>query len=57
MQKQVLVIIAIFIGISIGYGQHQNVQIPYSASSYDPEEPCIYVNPKNTNEFIAGANH
>jgi len=56
MQKQVLVIIAIFIGISIGYGQHQNIQIPYSASSWDPEEPSIYMNPKNTNQLIAGAN-
>jgi len=36
--------------------QHQNVQLPYSGSSYSPEEPSIYVNPKNTEYLVAGAN-
>ncbi|MCB2221414.1 MAG: T9SS type A sorting domain-containing protein [Bacteroidetes bacterium] len=38
------------------YAQHQNVQLPYSGSTYAPEEPSIYVNPYNTDKLIAGAN-
>lgn len=56
MQKQLLVFTTLFFATLFGYGQHQNITIPYSSSSWDPEEPCIYVNPKNTNELIAGAN-
>jgi hypothetical protein len=56
MQKQGFIIVILFLMIFVGYGQHQNVMIPYSVSSWDPEEPCVYVNPKNTNELVAGAN-
>lgn len=37
----------------IVHSQHENVMI---SSSNSPEEPSIYVNPKNTDKLIAGAN-
>jgi len=42
--------------VSVVFAQHQNVLIPYSFSAWLPEEPSIYVNPKNTDQLIGGAN-
>ncbi len=46
-------LIFLIFGINIIIAQHQNVMI---SSSNSPEEPCIYVNPKNTDQLIGGAN-
>ena len=47
-------ILALVITLSVAaFAQHQNVMI---SSSNSPEEPCIYINPKNTDQLIGGAN-
>lgn len=38
---------------SVAYAQHQNVMV---SNQYSPEEPSIYINPKNTNQLVGGAN-
>jgi hypothetical protein len=53
MIKPILLIFATVIFSFIGFSQHQNVLI---SSSNSPEEPSIYVNPKNTNQLIGGSN-
>jgi hypothetical protein len=53
--KLSLLIPVLFIG-NLLIAQHQNIQLPYSNSAYAPEEPSIYMNPKNTNQLVAGAN-
>ena len=51
---KILWIISIAITLSItSFAQHENIMI---SSSNSPEEPCIYVNPKNTDQLIGGAN-
>ena len=45
----VLLILACF----ASNAQHTNVLI---GDTYSPEEPTIVINPKNTNELLAGAN-
>lgn len=52
MKKQFLIIIAIFL-LSSAFAQHTNILI---GNQGDPEEPSIMINPKNTNEMVAGAN-
>jgi len=56
MNKGILFFTAVVFSFLSGFSQHQNIQIPYSSSSWDPEEPSIYLNPKNTNQLVAGAN-
>src|ERR1051325_9639521 len=55
--KSILLIIAIIFGIiintSFSQSSYTNIQI---GSSGAPEEPSIMINPKNTNQVIAGAN-
>ena len=46
-------LIFLILGINIIIAQHQNVMI---SDSNWPEEPSIYMNPKNTDQLIAGAN-
>jgi hypothetical protein len=36
--------------------QHQNIMLPYSNSAYSVDEPTIFINPKNTDEIVAGSN-
>lgn len=45
-----LFVFGLILGLS---AQHQNVMI---SNSNGPNEPCIYMNPKNTDQLIAGAN-
>ncbi len=53
MKKVISLIGFVFIGFNINIAQHQNITI---SSSNSPEEPTIYINPKNTNQLIGGAN-
>ncbi|GAB4328519.1 MAG: hypothetical protein Kow00127_21120 [Bacteroidales bacterium] len=54
--KFTVLLTGLFFLVFQGYTQHQNIQLPYSSSSWQPEEPSIYVNPYNTDELVAGAN-
>ena len=56
MNKFYFVPLFLFCFISGLLAQHQNVQLPFSTSYYEPEEPCIFINPKNTDQLVAGAN-
>lgn len=52
--KQIFLIYLFFNSFSIFvFCQHQNILIDASGN---PEEPSIYINPKNTNQIVAGAN-
>ena len=53
MNKSLLLIFVSIILSGFSLAQHQNITI---STSNSPEEPSIYVNPKNTNQLIAGAN-
>lgn len=53
MIKTILHTFAFLILCLIGFSQHQNVLI---STSNSPEEPSIYINPKNTNQLIGGSN-
>ncbi len=46
-------LLSFFLIITALFGQHTNVLI---SSDYDPNEPSIIINPKNTNQMVAGAN-
>ncbi len=51
---QLFLLLLLFFGITDRMlAQHQNVLIDASGN---PEEPSIYMNPKNTNQLVAGAN-
>jgi hypothetical protein len=52
MKKYFFTIASIFLLGSV-FAQHTNIMI---GNSDDPEEPSIMINPKNTNEMMAGAN-
>lgn len=52
MKKTTLLIVAA-ICLTISQAQHQNIMI---SSSNNPEEPSIYINPKNTDHIVGGAN-
>ena len=54
--KKLITFISFLFFVGLTMAQHQNVQLPYSGSSYAPEEPAIYVNPYNTDKLVAGAN-
>ena len=54
--KNLITFISFLFFVGLTMAQHQNVQLPYSGSSYAPEEPAIYVNPYNTDKLVAGAN-
>ena len=41
------------LSLNFSFAQHQNVMI---STSNSPEEPSIYVNPKNTDHIVGGAN-
>jgi len=56
MNKRILSILVLMFFLILGFSQHQNILIPLSSSSWAPEEPSIYMNPKNTNQLVAGAN-
>jgi len=56
MDKRILSTLALMFFFISGFSQHQNILIPLSSSSWAPEEPSIYINPKNTNQLVAGAN-
>jgi len=53
MKKIIACFVLTFLGMAYLAAQHQNVMI---SSSNSPEEPSIYINPKNTDKLIAGAN-
>ena len=53
MKNVFLLVIAIFITIT-GFSQYQNVMISTPGSSVS--EPSICMNPKNTNQLVAGSN-
>ena len=48
-----LIISALFLLANIAFCQYPNVKI---SDYYQPNEPSIYINPKNTNQLLAGAN-
>jgi len=52
MKKYFLTLTSIFLLSSV-FAQHTNIMI---GNTGDPEEPSIMINPKNTNEMVAGAN-
>ena len=52
MKKLIFTSIVLLFSLII-FAQHQNILISNSRS---PEEPTIYLNPKNTNEMVAGSN-
>jgi hypothetical protein len=52
MKKIILAVAAIFF-LTLVNAQHTNVLI---GNQGNPEEPTIMINPKNTNEIVAGAN-
>ena len=56
MIRSVFITVGLITAFQVALSQHQNIQLPLSGSSYQPEEPCIYVNPKNTDQLMAGAN-
>jgi len=56
MKKTFIILSIVYFFTNIVFAQHQNVMLPYSNSPWDPEEPSIYVNPKNTDQLIGGAN-
>ncbi len=51
--KRILVLTLLLFSLIVSIAQHQNVMI---STSNSPEEPSIYVNPKNTNHIVGGAN-
>ncbi len=51
-----LILLFVFVPVTLLFSQHENIRLPNSGSSYAPDEPSIYINPKNTNELIAGSN-
>lgn len=53
MKKLLLVVIALNICCNIAISQHQNIFI---SSDNAPNEPTIFMNPKNTNKLVGGAN-
>ena len=53
MYKLISLLCFIFYGIVFSSAQHQNIMI---SSFNSPEEPCIFVNPKNTDHIVGGAN-
>ncbi len=55
MKKYIIPILFLFILISSIYSQSPYTNIQISASG-GPNEPSIYINPKNTNQIVAGAN-
>jgi hypothetical protein len=53
MTRFIGVIIIVLICVNSNYAQHQNIMI---SSSNAPEEPTIFINPKNTLQLAGGAN-
>lgn len=51
--KKILFVSIFGLFVSGVFAQHQNVLI---STSNVPEEPTIYINPKNTDQIVAGAN-
>jgi len=45
----------ILVSVSL-MAQHQNIMLPYSNSVYSVDEPTIFINPRNTDEIVAGSN-
>lgn len=57
MKTQILRILFISCFFYInGFTQHTNIMISDSLSDFEPEEPSIIINPKNTEHIVAGAN-
>ncbi len=54
MKKYILFTIALLFTSSIAWAQYTNVRIDSGSSS--PNEPCIWINPKNPNQVVGGAN-
>lgn len=52
MKKPLLLLAALF-SLGFAFGQYENVMI---SSVSSPNEPSICMNPRNTNELVAGAN-
>jgi len=53
MNKVISFIYLVIITVNTNYAQHQNIMI---SSSNSPEEPSIFINPKNTSQLVGGAN-
>ncbi|MCD4735689.1 MAG: hypothetical protein K8R53_06565, partial [Bacteroidales bacterium] len=53
MKNKLILFGVLFFCVAILSAQHTNIMI---SSSSAPEEPSIYVDPKNTDRLIAGAN-
>ncbi len=53
VMKYLIVLFSLFINISALFSQHTNILI---SNKLNPEEPSIVINPKNTNQIIAGSN-
>lgn len=51
--KHFIILFSLFISISTAFSQHTNVMI---SNQRNPEEPSIMINPKNTNQIVAGSN-
>ena len=45
--------LSVFLISSELFSQHTNVMI---SDQFDPNEPSIMINPRNTNQIVAGAN-
>ncbi|HRE39736.1 MAG TPA: sialidase family protein [Ignavibacteria bacterium] len=57
MNKILIFLSIIFISLnSISYAQYKNVIINKSQKIFEPEEPCITINPLNPLNIVAGAN-
>lgn len=54
MKKYILFTLALLFTSSIAWAQYTNVRIDSGSSS--PNEPCIWINPKNPNQVVGGAN-
>ncbi|MCF8299170.1 MAG: glycosyl hydrolase [Saprospiraceae bacterium] len=51
--KHFIIIFSFLISIFPAFSQHTNIMI---SNQYNPEEPSIMINPKNTNQIVAGSN-
>ena len=54
MKKYILFTLALLFTSSIAWAQYTNIRIDSGSSS--PNEPCIWINPKNPNQVVGGAN-
>lgn len=55
--KTTLLILTLTILILSIQAQHQNITVGERINEYEPNEPCIIVNPSNTDQMFIGTNN